>query len=108
VVELTEGFVLAAVVGTSDAALAAVRAGGIDMVLLDVHLPGRDGMSTVGLIRTLELSHQPVVVLVSSYPAEAFDAAAAACGAEGYLPKDALSPGALTEWWRTARPDDRP
>src|ERR1700736_6147221 len=54
-----------AVVGSGEEALAAVERGGIELVLLDIWLPGMDGLDT--LSRLQSLGHPPMVVMISGH-----------------------------------------
>ncbi len=65
------------------------------VVLLDVNLPDRNGISLVASL--LELAPAPDVVLVSSHTGHDFGALIAASGARGFVPKAELSGTALEE-----------
>jgi CheY-like chemotaxis protein len=53
-------------VGNGDAALAAIRGGGYDVVVMDVRMPGRDGVSVV-----MESgAPPPPVILMTAYAVE--------------------------------------
>ncbi|MDE2614665.1 MAG: response regulator transcription factor [Burkholderiales bacterium] len=49
----------------ADAALALLRAGGIDLALLDIRMPGRDGLRLAAAIKSLALP--PAVVFVTAH-----------------------------------------
>jgi two-component system invasion response regulator UvrY len=68
-----------------------------DLVLLDVHMPGIDGLETARIIR--ELRPQTVIVHVSADPEGVAPAAAESVGAAGVLDKVDLNPAALDELW---------
>lgn len=70
------------------------------IVVLDVALPDIDGFTVAD--RLQEMSEPPAVVLVSSRDWSDLDRRIAACGARGFLPKDALSGAALTALLRPA------
>jgi two-component system invasion response regulator UvrY len=73
-------------------ALQAIRRGGIDMVLLDIALPGRDGLDVLKQAQQ-ELPRLPVLV-VSTYPEKQYALRCLRLGASGYLNKGA-DPGEL-------------
>jgi CheY-like chemotaxis protein len=67
-----------------------------DLVLLDVHMPGIDGLETARRIR--EMRPQTVIVHVSADP-EGLEAAAESAGAAAILDKVDLGPAALDDLW---------
>jgi two-component system, NarL family, response regulator LiaR len=71
--------------GDGDAALAAIRARRPDVVLLDLALPGRDGMAVLAALR--EEEYRPAVIVLTSYPSEGRALAAVRAGALSYLHK---------------------
>lgn len=81
-------------VGTVDEALAQLTRHEPDVVLMDIGLPGTDGIEGTRLIRT---SHPHVSVLILTAEATpARLAAAAVAGAAGFLAKDTPLSGILT------------
>jgi two-component system, NarL family, invasion response regulator UvrY len=67
-------------------ALDKVRQGGVDLVLLDISMPGRGGMDT---LRRLKREHPGLPVLILSiYPEDQYAVRALKDGASGYLTKD--------------------
>jgi DNA-binding NarL/FixJ family response regulator len=67
-------------------AMASIRAGGWDVVVLDLTMPGESGLDLLKEIRREDLS-LPVLVL-SMHPAAQFARRVLAAGAAGYLTKD--------------------
>ena len=73
-----------------------------DLVLLDIHMPGLDGIETAAVIH--RDAPQTVVILVSCEPGGASEAARAA-GAAALLDKRDLVPSRLHSLWREHGPD---
>jgi two-component system, sensor histidine kinase len=83
-------------VGTGTAAVEAAARGRYDVVLMDVTLPGLDGLEATRRIRALERPAGGIVLIGVSGRANAADEAAGrAAGMDGYLVKP-ISPAALT------------
>lgn len=70
-------------------AVALVRAGGIDVVLLDIAMPQRDGLDALRQLRA-EFPKLPVLML-STYPDRQYAVRSLKLGAAGYLNKSADS-----------------
>lgn len=97
VVESTDSFLVVGAVATAEQALAAVDDLRPDLVLMDVNLPGMDGMTAS---RGLRSTHpQIVVILLSSYDEAEFADMTADCGAAAYVPKSAFGPDRLEAVW---------
>lgn len=75
--------------GDGPAALQRLRAGGIDVLLLDIALPGRDGLDVLRQVRA-EHPKLPVLML-STYPDRQYAVRSLKLGASGYLNKSADS-----------------
>ncbi len=83
-------------VGTGTAAVEAAARGGYDVVLMDVTLPGLDGLEATRRIRALSGAPGRVVLIgISGRANTADEAAGRAAGMDGYLVKP-ISPAALT------------
>jgi len=100
VVELTDGFEIAgeAETGEDGVDLAATLAP--DLVLMDVNLPGIDGLEATR--RILSVPSPPTVLLLSTYEAAEYAPRAAECGAAAYIPKAIFGPDALEAAWAAA------
>src|SRR6478752_2630072 len=97
VVESTDSFVVTGAVASAEDALAFVADREPDLVLMDVNLPGIDGMAAS---RRLRESHpRVVVILLSSYDEAEFADLTSDCGAAAYLPKASFGPDRLEELW---------
>jgi DNA-binding NarL/FixJ family response regulator len=102
VVEETPGFVVVGSASSGEESLVTAGELGPDLVLMDVNLPGMDGIEAAS-----RLTDTSVVVLLSTYDEDEFDSAG--CGAAGYVSKSAFSPERLQQVWRESRPDrERP
>ena len=101
VVAATDGFQLVGSAANGEASLAAVEQLRPDLVLMDVHLPGIDGVESTRQIR----QRQPGVrvLLLSSF--DSYDEAGE-CGALGYLPKRSLTPSRLQGIWAGISPKE--
>jgi DNA-binding NarL/FixJ family response regulator len=96
VVEQTEGFVL---VGCAESGEESIVTAGVlrpDLVLMDVNLPGIDGMEAA---RRLRADTTAAVVLLSTYDEDDWDGQVQECGAVAYVPKSAFGPDRLTAVW---------
>ena len=100
VVDLTEPFQVVGTVASGEGCLAAVPGLRPDLVLMDVGLPGIDGMEAAR--RLSVLPRPPVVVLVSTHDEEEFGEAVRSCGATTYIKKSAFGPDRLTAAWLLA------
>jgi two-component system response regulator AlgR len=103
VVEETEGFVVVGSATTGEESLEAAAELAPDLVLMDVNLPGIDGVEAAR--RLAAGSDRPVVLLLSTYDEDQFDFAG--CGAAAYVAKAALGPDRLSEVWAAATADER-
>ncbi len=98
VVAVTDGFAVVGSVGSGEEALVAAAELRPDVVLMDVHLPGIDGIEATRLL--LGRADPPLVVLLSTYDEDQVDAAG--CGAAAYIPKAAFGPDRLSAVWHGA------
>jgi DNA-binding NarL/FixJ family response regulator len=100
VVEATDGFEVAGEVETGEASVQAARDLNPDLVLMDVNLPGIDGLEATRQI--LDGSDAVVVLLLSTYEADEYAPRAAEVGAAAYIPKSEFEPDRLAEAWTAA------
>ncbi len=100
VVEETAGFVVVGQVASGEESLDAVARLRPDLVLMDVNLPGIDGLEAAR--RLLSDAAPPVVLLLSTYDEDEGAAFVAESGAAGYVTKSAFGPDRLVEGWDAA------
>ncbi|HCB06807.1 MAG TPA: response regulator transcription factor [Nocardioides sp.] len=100
VVEATEGFEVVGSATSGEESLTATATLLPDLVLMDVHLPGIDGIEATRRITADESG--TVVFLLSTYDEDEVDAAG--CGAATYIPKAAFGPDRLVTAWQEAAP----
>ena len=67
-------------------ALTFVRAGGVDVVLMDIRMPVMDGIAATAEV--LELPDAPKVIVLTTFDADEYVVRALAAGAHGFLLKD--------------------
>ena len=97
VVDETEGFVLVGCAASGEDSIVAARVLRPDLILMDVNLPGIDGMEATRGLR--EDTTAAAVVLLSTYDEDDWDGQAQDCGAVAYVAKSAFGPDRLTEVW---------
>lgn len=95
VVDETEGFAVVGAVASGEESVAAVAELRPDLVLMDIHLTGIDGIEAARQISTGEAA--PVVFLLSTYDEDDFDLSG--CNATAYISKALLSPARLLQLW---------
>jgi two-component system, NarL family, invasion response regulator UvrY len=96
-VDATPGFVRAGEVASGQQAIAMAAEDPPDLVLLDLRMPGMDGIETA---RGLKAAHpRCVVVLVSLDERPELPSLAASSGASAYVRKQDLSPRTLARVW---------
>jgi DNA-binding NarL/FixJ family response regulator len=104
VVNATQGFQVVGEAETGEESVVAAGRLHPDLVLMDVHLPGIDGLEASRRIRA---AHPKVaVLLLSTYDPEDFTARIAGSGAVAFISKAAFGPDGLTDAWARAAPSD--
>ena len=93
----TPGFVLAGEAASGTEALSAADRLQPDLILLDVRMPGLDGIETARIL-TSKSSHS-VVILVSGHEVDDVRVLGERCGAVALIPKERLRPTLLRELW---------
>ncbi|MDP8961110.1 MAG: response regulator transcription factor [Actinomycetota bacterium] len=100
VVELTDGFEVVGEADSGEASVELTRQLEPDLVLMDVNLPGMNGLEATRQILATTL-HTHVLVL-STYEPQDYELRAVEAGAIGYVAKSAFGPDALVEAWEAA------
>jgi DNA-binding NarL/FixJ family response regulator len=100
VVDALDGFQVVASVATGEESLIATEATAAHLVLMDVNLPGIDGIEATRKLRSL--ARPPVVILLSTYDEGDFGPHAQECGAAAYITKSAFGPDRLAAAWASA------
>jgi DNA-binding NarL/FixJ family response regulator len=110
VVDATDGFLWAGAAVSGREAVGLINHLCPDLALVDVRMPGLDGLETSR--RLLSRDPDLVVVLVSVESPDDLPAATRSCGAVAYLRKQELSAATLRDIWAThamgGRGDARP
>jgi DNA-binding NarL/FixJ family response regulator len=100
VVDATDGFEVVGETETGEESVVAAGRLHPDLVLMDVHLPGIDGLEASRRIRAG--NPRVAVLLLSTYDPEEFGARIAGSGAIAFISKAAFGPDGLTEVWARA------
>src|SRR5512141_1855739 len=100
VVELTDGFDVVGEAESGEESVAMAAELHPDLVLMDVNLPGINGLDATREI--LSDSQAVVVLLLSTYEEAEYAPRAAECGASAYIPKSAFGPDRLESAWAAA------
>ena len=102
VVDLTAGFVV-----LGEASIDAARHQEPDLVLMDVHLPGIDGLEASRRIIASSAGKAPAVFLLSTYDSSEYadEALLLECGAKAYLVKAEFGSVRLSAAWEAATMD---
>jgi len=98
VIDASDGFEAVGEAGSGEEAVMAAGLLRPDLVLMDVNLPGIDGLEATRRIRAQ--TSAPVVLLLSTWDED--DGSGALCGAAEYIPKSRFDPDQLAVSWRRA------
>jgi DNA-binding NarL/FixJ family response regulator len=100
VVEETAGFEVVGEASSGQESILAATEMRPDLVLMDVNLPGMDGVEATRRLRRLQ--PPPVVLLLSTHDEDAGAQYVAECGAADYVTKSAFGPDRLRDVWAAA------
>jgi DNA-binding NarL/FixJ family response regulator len=101
VVEATDGFEVVGEAETGEDSVAMASELAPDLVLMDVNLPGINGLDATRRILS-NGADRVVVLLLSTYEEEEYAPRAAECGAAAYIPKAVFGPDRLEDAWTAA------
>jgi DNA-binding NarL/FixJ family response regulator len=100
VIDASDGFEAVGEAGSGEEAVLAAGLLRPDLVLMDINLPGIDGIEATRRIRS-QAPAAPVVLLLSTWDHD--DGSGSQCGAAEYIPKSRFDPDRLAVSWRRAR-----
>jgi DNA-binding NarL/FixJ family response regulator len=101
VVESTEGFDVVGEASSGEESIVLAKELDPDLVLMDVNLPGINGLEATRSILE-EADHRVVILLLSTYEESEFGPRIVECGAAGFISKSAFEPDGLREAWERA------
>ena len=102
VVDATDGFEVVGESDTGEDSVAKATELSPDLVLIDVNLPGINGLDATRQILA-EHGAGVIILLLSTYEEEEYAPRAAECGAAAYIPKAVFGPDRLESAWAAAR-----
>jgi DNA-binding NarL/FixJ family response regulator len=97
VVEMTDGFEVVGEAENGEQAVDMASALKPDLVLMDVQMPGIDGIEATR--RITALGEPPYVLVMSTHESGSYDRPAIEAGAFAFLPKSSFGMDALEEVW---------
>ena len=97
VVTVTQGFEVVGEAETGEESVVAASRLHPDLVLMDVHLPGIDGLEASRRIKAEQA--EVVVLLLSTYDREDFATRIAGSGASAFIAKASFGPDSLSDAW---------
>ena len=103
VVEATDGFEVAGEAESGEASVRLAKKLKPDLVLMDVNLPGINGLDATRQILDDD-GDPPVVLVLSTYEEAEYAPRAAESGAAAYIPKAVFGPDRLESAWASIKP----
>ena len=104
VVEMTDGFEVVGEAETGEDSVTKAEELDPDLVLMDVNLPGINGLDATRKILS-DSDNRIVILLLSTYEEAEYAPRAAECGAAAYIPKAVFGPDRLESAWGAAKSD---
>ncbi|MDA2978951.1 MAG: response regulator transcription factor [Actinomycetota bacterium] len=101
VVEMTDGFSVCGEAMSGLEAIELIEELQPDLILMDVQMPGIDGIETTRRIRAM--TGAPPVVVMSTHESGDYTESAIAAGAIAFLPKSQFGFDTLEEMWELAQ-----
>jgi DNA-binding NarL/FixJ family response regulator len=98
VVDMTDGFEVAGEAVDGEQGVEMTQALNPDLVLMDVQMPGMDGLEATRRIRAFDRS--PYVVVMSTHESGDYRETALNAGAHAFIAKSEFGMDALEEVWR--------
>jgi DNA-binding NarL/FixJ family response regulator len=105
VVNATDGFEVVGETGTGEESVEAAERLRPNLVLMDIHLPGIDGLEASRRIKAGRA--EVVVLLLSTYDREDFASRIATSGASAFIAKASFGPDSLSGAWLKSRNTSR-
>jgi DNA-binding NarL/FixJ family response regulator len=96
VCSMTAGFEVVAEAESGEEAVESAAANRPDVVLMDINLPGINGIEAC---RQILANQTAVVILLSTYSRDDLPSDARDCGALAYVHKEELTPNVLEDLW---------
>ncbi len=100
VVELTDGFEFAGEAETGEDGLRLFRELGPDLILMDIKMPGMDGLETTREI--LSIDETAIIIVLSTYESDEYEQVALDAGAIAFISKSDFGPDTLATTWASA------
>jgi len=100
VVEMTDGFEMAGEAQNGEEAVEMAESLKPDLILMDVQMPGIDGLEATRQISSAE--NAPPIVVMSTHESGDYHQTAISAGALTFVPKSEFSMDVLEDLWRQA------